>query len=154
MPPGSTGIEAHLQAISAKLRRIEAEEVRVETGGLDGAEYVVVAFGTVAKFIRYVVAQLRAEGVPIGYVRPITLWPFPYAAVADAAAGVKTVMVFEINAGQMIDDVRIGAAGRAPVAAIGGISTDGSGFGVGALLDVDIIRARIEHVLHEQEVLA
>ncbi|HSS09547.1 MAG TPA: hypothetical protein VLL25_06655, partial [Acidimicrobiales bacterium] len=77
IPAGSTGIEAHLHAISAKLRRIEATEVRVETGWLEGAEYVVVAFGTVAKFIRYVVSHLRADGVPIGYVRPITLWPFP-----------------------------------------------------------------------------
>jgi 2-oxoglutarate ferredoxin oxidoreductase subunit alpha len=154
MPPGQTGIEAHLNAISAKLRRIEATEVRVETGWLEGAEHVVVAFGTVAKFIRYVVAQLRAEGVAIGYVRPVTLWPFPYSAVAEAASAVKTVMVFEINAGQMIDDVRIGVAGRAPVVPIGGISTDGSGFGVGALLDVEVIRGRIEQVLHEQEVVA
>jgi 2-oxoglutarate ferredoxin oxidoreductase subunit alpha len=74
--------------------------------------------------------------------------------VAEAAADKKTVMVFEINAGQMIDDVRIGVAGRAPVMPIGGISTDGSGFGVGALLDIDIIRGRIEKVLHDQEVVA
>jgi 2-oxoglutarate ferredoxin oxidoreductase subunit alpha len=154
MPPGSTGIEAHLQAISAKLRRIEATEVRVETGWVEDAEHVVVAFGTVAKFVRYVVAQLRAEGVAIGYVRPVTLWPFPYSALADAASGKKTVMIFEINAGQMIDDVRIGVAGRAPVVPIGGISTDGSGFGVGSLLDVDIIRRRIQQVVHEQEVVA
>jgi 2-oxoglutarate ferredoxin oxidoreductase subunit alpha len=63
-------------------------------------------------------------------------------------------MMFEINAGQMIDDVRIAVAGQAPVVPIGGISTDGSGFGVGALLDVDVIRSRIEHMLHQQEVVA
>jgi 2-oxoglutarate ferredoxin oxidoreductase subunit alpha len=154
LPPGSTAIEAHLHAISEKLRRIEATEVRVETGWLEGADHVVVAFGTVAKFVRYVVGQLRADGVAIGYVRPITLWPFPYAALAEAASDRKTVMVFEINAGQMIDDVRIAVAGRAPVVPTGGISTDGSGFGVGALLDVDVIRGRFEHVLHQQEVLA
>ena len=154
LPPGSTAIEAHLNAISSKLRRIEASEARVEAGWLEGADHVVVAFGTVAKFVRYVVAQLRAEGVAIGYVRPVTLWPFPYGAVAEAATDKKTVMVFEINAGQMIDDVRIGVAGRAPVMPIGGISTDGSGFGVGALLDVGIIRGRIEQVVHDQEVVA
>jgi 2-oxoglutarate ferredoxin oxidoreductase subunit alpha len=154
LPPGATAIEAHLNAISGKLRRIEASEVRVETGWLEGADHVVMAFGTVAKFVRYVVAQLRADGVPIGYVRPVTLWPFPYTAVAEAAADKKTVMVFEINAGQMIDDVRIGVAGRAPVVPIGGISTDGSGFGVGALLDIDIIRGRIEQVVRDQEVVA
>src|SRR5207302_4387053 len=141
------GIEAHQRAIADKLGRIEAEEVRVETGHLEGAEHVVVAFGTPAKFVRYVVALLRDEGVPIGYVRPITLWPFPYQAVADAAAGPRQVMVFEINAGQMIDDVRLGVLGRAPVVPIGGISTDHSGFGVGDLLDVAVIRRRIESVL-------
>ena len=107
-------------------------EVRVETGFLEGAEFVVVAFGTAAKFVRYVVRQLRDEGVPIGYVRPITLWPFPYEAVAAASDGVRSVIVFELNSGQMIDDVRLGVLGRAPVVGIGGISTDGSGFGVGA----------------------
>jgi 2-oxoglutarate ferredoxin oxidoreductase subunit alpha len=144
---GPGGIEAHQQAIAAKLASIEEAEVRVDTGWLEGAEYVVVAFGVAAKFVRYVVGRLRAEGVPIGYVRPITLWPFPYQAVAGAAAGARSVMVFEINAGQMIDDVRIGVAGQAPVVAIGGISTDASGFGVGALLDADVIRARIEEVM-------
>jgi 2-oxoglutarate ferredoxin oxidoreductase subunit alpha len=118
-------------------------EVRVESGFLEGAQQVVVAYGTAAKFVRYVVAGLRAEGVPVGYVRPITLWPFPYGAVRDAASVAQVVSVFEVNAGQMIDDVRIGAEGRAPVVGIGGISTDSSGFGVGPLLDADVIRRRI-----------
>ncbi len=143
----SAGIPAHFEAVAPKQARIAAEEVRVETGFLDGAEHVVVAFGTPAKFVRYVVRQLRDTGVPIGYVRPISLWPFPYEAVADAAEGVREVMVFEVNGGQMIDDVRIGVRGRAPVVGIGGISTDGSGFGVGPLLDVEVIRGRVEAVL-------
>lgn len=137
------GIERHLRAIDAKLRQIEATEVRFETGHLDNAETVVVAFGTPAKFVRYVVERLRSEGERVGYVRPITLWPFPYEAVARAAEGVRAVAVFEMCAGQMIDDVRLGVLGRAPVVGIGGISTDGSGFGVGPLLDAEIIRERI-----------
>jgi 2-oxoglutarate ferredoxin oxidoreductase subunit alpha len=80
-------------------------------------------------------------------VRPITLWPFPYETVAAAAAGKRSVMVFEINAGQMIDDVRLGVLGRAPVVAIGGISTDHSGFGVGALLDTEVVSQRIESAI-------
>ena len=76
-------------------------------------------------------------------MRPITLWPFPYEAVAAASDGVARVGVFELCAGQMIDDVRLGVLGRAPVTFIGGISTDGSGFGVGPLLDVELIRERI-----------
>jgi len=144
------GIEAHFQHVVPKQEAITAEEVRVETGFLDDAEHVVVAFGTAAKFVRYVVGALRTDGVRIGYVRPISLWPFPYDAVADAADGARSVMVFEINGGQMVDDVRIGVLGRAPVVPIGGISTDGSGFGVGALLDVEVIRARIESVLVQE----
>ena len=149
---GPAGIEAHQRAIAAKLRQIAAGEVRVETGFLEGADHVVVAFGTPAKFVRYVVRRLRDEGVPIGYVRPVTLWPFPYEAVAGAAEGKRTVMVFEVNAGQMIDDVRIGVAGRAPVVSVGGISTDHSGFGVGAMLDVEVIRDRIEAAMRGEEV--
>ncbi len=114
----------------------------------------MVAFGTAAKFVRYVVRQMRKEGVPVGYVRPISLWPFPYSALADAAERATRVAVFEINAGQMIDDVRLSVLGRAPVVAIGGISTDASGFGVGRLLDTEIVRERIEAALKGQEVPA
>lgn len=146
----SEGIENHLRAIVAKQERIAEAEVRVDTGFLDDAETVVVAFGPPGKFVKYVVNELRAEGERIGYVRPITLWPFPSDAVAAAAEGAARVGVFEICAGQMVDDVRLGVLGRAPVRFIGGISTDGSGFGVGPLLDVELIRARIL-ALHRDE---
>jgi 2-oxoglutarate ferredoxin oxidoreductase subunit alpha len=139
----SPGIERHLRAIVAKQREIERAEVRVESAHTDDAETVVVAYGSPAKFVRYVVNQLRADGEKIGYVRPISLWPFPFDAVASASEGVRTVAVFELCAGQMIDDVRLGVLGRAPVVGIGGISTDGSGFGVGPLLDTEIVRERI-----------
>jgi 2-oxoglutarate ferredoxin oxidoreductase subunit alpha len=137
------GIERHLRQIIDKQRAIEAEEVRFESGWTDDAETVIVAFGTAAKFVRYVVSRLRDDGEKVGYVRPITLWPFPYDAVGQAAAGAHTVATFELSAGQMVDDVRLGVLGRAPVVTIGGISTDGSGFGVGPLLDAEIIRDRI-----------
>jgi len=93
---------------------------------------------------------LREAGHRIGYVRPITLWPFPYEAVAAAASGpaVKRVGSFELSAGQLVDDVRIGVAGRAPVTFIGGVSTDHSGFGVGRILDVEVIAERLL-ALHE-----
>jgi 2-oxoglutarate/2-oxoacid ferredoxin oxidoreductase subunit alpha len=139
----SPGVERHLRAIADKLAVIAEQEVRVESEFTDDAETVVVAFGTPAKFVRYVVHQLRDEGVKVGYVRPITLWPYPYEAVAAAADGATRVGVFEVCAGQMIDDVRLGVLGRAPVTGIGGISTDGSGFGVGPLLDAEVIRARV-----------
>ena len=137
------GIERHLRGITAKLADMEGEEQRAETAFCDDAETVVVAFGTPAKFVRYVVSQLRAEGEKVGFVRPITLWPYPFDAVAEATGGATTVAVFELCAGQMIDDVRLAVLGRAPIVAIGGISTDGSGFGVGPLLDAEIIRDRV-----------
>ncbi len=147
------GQEGKAQYIATKIPYME-REVRVETGFLDDAETVVVSFGSPAKFVKYAITQLRAAGHRIGFVRPITLWPFPYEAVADAAArpSVARVGSFELAAGQMIDDVRIGVAGRAPVTFIGGVSTDHSGFGVGRILDVEVIADRIL-ALHEDREL-
>lgn len=151
-PKRSVDPESLWKDVAKRHREIEATEVRVECGFTEDAELVVVAFGTAAKFVRYVVRQMREQGVPVGYVRPISLWPFPYSALAEAAERATRVAVFEINAGQMIDDVRLSVLGRAPVVAIGGISTDASGFGVGRLLDTEIIRERIESALKGQEV--
>jgi 2-oxoglutarate/2-oxoacid ferredoxin oxidoreductase subunit alpha len=138
------GIERHLRQIAAKHVEIERTEARFETAHLDDAETVVVAFGSPARFVRYVVEELRADGERIGFVRPITLWPYPYEAVRAAVSPkVRTVGVFELCAGQMIDDVRLAVLGDAPVVGIGGISTDGSGFGVGPLLDTEVVRQRV-----------
>jgi 2-oxoglutarate ferredoxin oxidoreductase subunit alpha len=146
------GQEGKAQYIATKLPLME-REVRVETGYLDDAETVIVAFGSPAKFAKYAINQLRAAGHKIGYVRPITLWPFPYQTVADAASGahVRRVGSFELSAGQMVDDVRIGVAGRVPVEFIGGVSTDHSGFGVGRILDVEVIAERLLALHQERE---
>jgi 2-oxoglutarate ferredoxin oxidoreductase subunit alpha len=138
------GQEGKAQYIATKIPHMESE-ARVELGFCDDADTVVVAFGSPAKFVKYAIAQLRGAGHRIGYVRPITLWPFPYAAVAEAMSGprVQRAGSFELSAGQMVDDVRIAVAGRAPVRFIGGVSTDHSGFGVGRLLDVEVIADRI-----------
>jgi 2-oxoglutarate/2-oxoacid ferredoxin oxidoreductase subunit alpha len=122
-------------------------EPLAESAFVDDAELVVVAFGTPAKFVRAAVRELRAEGWRVGYVRPITLFPFPSAAVAQAAARAGHVAVYENSAGQMIDDVRLAVLGSAPVTFIGGLTLDGSAFGVGPDLDVAVIRGRIEGVL-------
>ena len=143
------GQEGKAQYIATKLPLLE-REVRVETGYLDDAETVIVAFGTPAKFVKYAIGQLREAGHRVGYVRPITLWPFPYATVGDAAEGARVVGSFEISTGQLVDDVRIGATGRAPVEHLGGVSSDHSGFGVGRLLDVDEVTTRIL-ALHQGE---
>ncbi len=103
----------------------------------------MVSFGTTGPFVDYVVDELRAEGHAIGTFRPVTLWPFPAAALAEAAAGCEQVLVYELNAGQMVDDVRLAINGAVPVHSIGGVSQDESGMRQGELLGVDTIRARI-----------
>jgi 2-oxoglutarate ferredoxin oxidoreductase subunit alpha len=143
------GQEGKFQYIATKMPLME-REVRVETGFLDDAETVIVAFGSPAKFVKYAIKVLRAEGHRIGFIRPITLWPFPYEAVRDAAASARRVGSFELSAGQLIDDIRIGVAGQAPVTFIGGVSTDHSGFGMGRLLEVEAISERIR-ALHLDE---
>ncbi len=154
MRKGSKSIDPETlwKRLQAKHDAIAVAEVRHEEEFTDDAEVVVVAFGTVGRFVRHVVRELRSEGVRVGYVRPITLWPFPSEAVARAAEGTRCVAVLEQNAGQMIDDVRLAILGRSPVVAIGGISTDRSGFGIGSLLDPDEIRTRIECAIHGKEV--
>ncbi len=119
----------------------------VETAHTEDAEVVVVAFGTPARYVQAAVRSLRADGARVGYVRPITLFPFPSDAVAAAAQGTRAVAVYENNQGQMVDDVRLAVLGSAPVHFIGGLSLDSSGFGIAPDLDVGVIRQRIEQVL-------
>ena len=145
MRKGVKGIEPEKfwQRLADKHEAIEREEQRFEATDCEGADLVVVAFGSLARFARNAVRELRASGVSVGLFRPITLWPFPAAALARAASGARRIAVLEQNAGQMIDDVRLAVLGAVAVEAIGGISTDGSGFGVGPLLDAEIVRDRI-----------
>lgn len=152
MIKGSKGIEPQLflDRLNEKWQAIEREETRFESEFCDDAEVVVVAFGTLAKFVRFVVREMRAEGFRVGYARPISLWPFPSDPLRAAAAGAREVAVLEMNAGQMIDDVRLAILGDAPVTPIGGISMDEAGFGIGPLLDPATIRRRIENVLRSE----
>jgi 2-oxoglutarate ferredoxin oxidoreductase subunit alpha len=140
------GHGSHFQAVAAKLPAMAAAETRCETGLLDDAEVAVVAFGSPARFVKYAVHACRAQGMRVGWVRPISLWPFPADALATVAARVRALAVFEQNAGQMIDDVRLAVLGKVPVVAIGGISHDESGFGVGPALEPANIIARITAV--------
>lgn len=142
--PG-VGPNAHWQHIAAKYDEIMQTEARHVGIHLDDAEHVVVSFGTTGAFVDYVVDELRADGHRIGTFRPVTLWPFPSDALAAVAAApdCRQVLVHELNAGQMVDDVRLAVNGAVPVRATGGVSQDESGMRQGELLDVDVIRARI-----------
>ena len=154
MTKGVKGIEpeSFWRRLQVKHDQIAAAEQRWEAESCEDAELIVVAFGTMARFARYVVRAMRAEGIRVGYFRPITLWPFPAEALAEASEGATRVAVLEQNAGQMIDDVRLAILGRTPIVSIGGISSDEAGFGIGPIYDVEAIRERIEAGLAGKEI--
>ena len=102
----------HLQH---KYAEIKEHEVRYETLQLDDADIMIVAFGSAARIAEKAIELARAEGIKAGLFRPITLWPFPDKQIAQAAAGKRGVLVSEINAGQMIDDVRLAVNGGVKV---------------------------------------
>jgi len=101
--------------LQAKYRDIESRETLFEQAEIDGAEFLLVGFGLSARICRSAVSVLRKSGIKVGFFRPITLWPFPRIPVAAASAGKKKVLVVEMNAGQMVEDVRLAIAGAAPV---------------------------------------
>jgi 2-oxoglutarate ferredoxin oxidoreductase subunit alpha len=107
--------EAHMLRLADKYRRLEAAEARAESAYLDDAELAIVAFGTSARLIRPAIEAARAEGLRVGLIRPITLWPFPSRLIAGAAGRVREFLVVEMSLGQMVEDVRLAVLGRAPV---------------------------------------
>jgi 2-oxoglutarate/2-oxoacid ferredoxin oxidoreductase subunit alpha len=133
--------------VEATRAMLEGVHPMAETGYVEDADVIVVAFGTPARYVRAAVREMRRDGIPVGFIRPITLVPFPAAAIASAAETAAAVAVYENNQGQMVDDVRLAVLGRAPVHFIGGLSLDSSGFGIAPDLDVAVIRGRIEEVL-------
>ncbi|MCR4918825.1 MAG: 3-methyl-2-oxobutanoate dehydrogenase subunit VorB [Prevotella sp.] len=98
----------HLQAKYAEIRQ---KEVRYEEKFMDDAQYMIVAFGSAARIAEKAIEIARAEGLNVGLFRPITLWPFPTEQIADRAKTMKGVLVVEINAGQMVQDVRLATNG-------------------------------------------
>lgn len=102
----------HLQE---KYKTIEANEVRYDTHLCDDADYLIVSFGSAARISENAIEMARAEGIKVGLFRPITLWPYPSKALAEAAKGKKGILVVEINAGQMVQDVRLAVNGALPV---------------------------------------
>lgn len=97
--------------LQEKYRKIRENEVRYETKFMDDAEYMIVAFGSAARIAEKTIELARAEGIKVGLFRPITLWPFPEKEIAEAAKKLKGILVAEINAGMMIEDVRLAVNG-------------------------------------------
>lgn len=99
----------------AKYRRIEENEVRYEEFLCEDADYLLVAFGSSARICQKVVENARAEGIRLGLLRPITLWPFPKEVISVYADRVKGMLSVELNAGQMVEDIRLAVNGRTKV---------------------------------------
>ena len=108
-------MEAHNIHLQEKYRQIEENEVRYETQQCDDAEYIIVAFGSAARLAQKAIETARTEGIKVGLFRPITLWPFPKKEIKAMAEGKKGMLVAEINAGQMVDDVRLAVNGAVKV---------------------------------------
>ncbi|MBR2103518.1 MAG: 3-methyl-2-oxobutanoate dehydrogenase subunit VorB [Prevotella sp.] len=102
----------HLQE---KYQQIRDNEVRYETIGCEDADYMIVSFGSAARISEKALEIAREQGLKLGLFRPITVWPFPSKQIAELAKGKKGVLVAEINAGQMVEDVRLAINGAVPV---------------------------------------
>jgi 2-oxoglutarate ferredoxin oxidoreductase subunit alpha len=99
--------EEHNWKLMRKYERIQKKEVRYETFLIEDAKMMVVAFGTAARIAKGAITRVREEGLKVGLFRPITLWPFPGKILEELGKRIKLSLVFEMNMGQMVEDVRI-----------------------------------------------
>jgi 2-oxoglutarate ferredoxin oxidoreductase subunit alpha len=107
--------EAENLHLLTRWQEVTAKEIRYKEYYLDDAEFVVVGFGSAGRVALSAVRAARAEGIKVGLLRPITLSPFPSDALTELAKRVQGMLVVEMNAGQMLDDVRLAVAGKTPV---------------------------------------
>jgi pyruvate/2-oxoacid:ferredoxin oxidoreductase alpha subunit len=108
-------MEAHIRHLEDKYKECERNECRWETYRTEDAEVLLVGYGIVSRVLRTTVDMARQHGVKAGLFRPISLWPFPSQALAEAAKCAKQAMVVELSTGQMVEDVRLALNGRMPV---------------------------------------
>lgn len=109
------GLEQLNLRFQAKLAAIQQHEIRWKEYETADAELLLVAFGTVGRICLSVLREARKQGLKVGLLRPQTLWPFPAERLAELAGQVRGILVSEMNAGQMLDDVRLAVLGYAPV---------------------------------------
>jgi len=107
--------EEHNWKLMRKYEKITKEETRWETFETDDARMIMVAFGTGARIAKGAIKRVREQGLKVGLVRPITLWPYPSRVIRDFSKKVKQFFVFEMNMGQMVEDVKLALEGNAEV---------------------------------------
>ena len=111
--------EVHNHKLQAKYREIREKEVRYEEFQTEDADCLIVAYGTSARVSKKAVEMARAEGIKVGLLRPITLYPFPSKRINELADKVKGMLTVEMSAGQMIEDVQLSVAGKVQVCHFG-----------------------------------
>ncbi len=111
----SAVMEKNNERFQAKYREIEKAEVRYELVNCEKADYILVAFGSAARICLKTIEFAGNEGINVGLIRPITLWPFPSKIIRDYADRVKGMLTVELNAGQMVEDVRLAVNGKIAV---------------------------------------
>jgi 2-oxoglutarate ferredoxin oxidoreductase subunit alpha len=107
--------EEHNWKLMRKYERIAKEEVRWEPFFIEDAKMIVVAFGIAARIAKGAIKRIREEGLKVGLIRPITLWPFPQKVIKEMAKKVRYFFVFEMNTGQMVEDVKLALEGNGEV---------------------------------------
>jgi 2-oxoglutarate/2-oxoacid ferredoxin oxidoreductase subunit alpha len=112
---GDGELEEHNWKLHRKYQELKDKEVRYEAGNLDDARLVVTAFGSTARIAKTAIRMAREEGLKVGLLRPITLFPFPEKVFLETTAKAKRVLCFELNTGQMVEDVRLSVARDADV---------------------------------------
>ncbi|MBP5380390.1 MAG: 3-methyl-2-oxobutanoate dehydrogenase subunit VorB [Bacteroidaceae bacterium] len=108
-------MERHNQDLQRKYKEIMQKEVRFEEEQTEDADYLIVAFGSAARISQKAIELCRKEGIKMGMLRPITLWPFPTERIKELSRKVKGIISIEINAGQMIFDIQNAVEGRVSV---------------------------------------
>lgn len=108
-------LEEHNKKLQRKYKLIEENEVRVESYNCEDADIIVTAFGTTARIVNNVIKMAEKEGIKVGLIRPITLWPFPVKEFEKYAEVPKAFLSVELNAGQMVEDVKLAVNGKRPV---------------------------------------
>lgn len=98
-----------------KYKTIEQNETKYEAYQTEDAEFILTAYGSVARICKNAVDELRAQGIKAGLIRPITLWPFPSEAYVKETVCAKAVLTVEMSMGQMVEDVRLAVNGKVPV---------------------------------------
>ncbi|MFA6078409.1 MAG: 3-methyl-2-oxobutanoate dehydrogenase subunit VorB [Candidatus Omnitrophota bacterium] len=136
---GDGVLEAHNIKLQGKYKLIADSETRAETYYAKESDIILVAYGSVARMAKSAMEKARAKGLKVGFIRPITLWPFPSKTIETAASKVKKMLVVEMSAGQMVEDVMLAVKGKCDVDFYGRMG--------GGIPGEDEILARIEALI-------